>query len=154
VTLPRRSLRPPPAPLSTYVVFGAAGRRFALSTRQVVAVAEVLALNPVPIAGRREVLGLVAHRGRALALFDLGRCLGGAGGIGGAGGADGAGAGAAGSVAAGGHCLVVAQGERQAAIAVSALEGLARVAGDGLPPGCETFDPAAVIFAAGRGEAA
>jgi chemotaxis signal transduction protein len=145
VTLPRRSLRPPPAPLSTYVVFGAAGRRFALSTRQVVAVAEVLALNPVPIAGRREVLGLVAHRGRALALFDLGRCLGGAGG---------AGAGAAGSVAAGGHCLVVAQGERQAAIAVSALEGLARVAGDGLPPGCETFEPAAVIFAAGRGEAA
>jgi chemotaxis signal transduction protein len=144
VTLPRRSLRPPPAPLSTYVVFGAAGRRFALSTRQVVAVAEVLALNPVPIAGRREVLGLVAHRGRALALFDLGRCLGRA---------DGAVASAAGSVAAGGHCLVVAQGERQAAIAISALEGLARVAGDGLPPGCETFEPAAVIFAAGRGEA-
>jgi chemotaxis signal transduction protein len=142
VTLPRRSLRPPPAPLSTYVVFSAAGRRFALSTRQVVAAAEVLALNPVPIAGRREVLGLVAHRGRALALFDLGRCLGGAG------------AGLAGSVAAGGHCLVVAQGERQAAIAISALEGLARVAGDGLPPGCETFEPAAVIFAAGRGEAA
>lgn len=148
MTLPRRSPRPPPAPLSTYVVFGAAGRRFALSTRQVVAVAEVLALNPVPIAGRREVLGLVAHRGRALALFDLGRCLGAADGIGGAGGADGA------AVAAGGHCLVVAQGERQAAIAVSALEGLARVAGDGLPPGCETFEPAAVIFAAGRGEAA
>jgi chemotaxis signal transduction protein len=145
VTLPRRSLRPPPAPLSTYVVFSAAGRRFALSTRQVVAVAEVLELNPVPIGGRREVLGLVAHRGRALALFDLGRCLGGAGG---------ALAGAAGSVAGGGHCLVVAQGERQAAIAVAALEGLARVAGDGLPPGCETFEPAAVIFAAGRGEAA
>jgi chemotaxis signal transduction protein len=152
VTLPRRSLRPPPAPLSTYVVFGAAGRRFALSTRQVVAVAEVEALNPVPIAGRREILGLVAHRGRALALFDLGRCLGGAGGIGGADGADGAAAGAA--AAAGGHCLVVAQGERQAAIAVSALEGLARVSGDGLPPGCETFEPAVVIFAAGRGEAA
>lgn len=149
MTLPRRSLRPPPAPLSTYVVFGAAGRRFALSTRQVVAVAEVLALNPVPIAGRREVLGLVAHRGRALALFDLGRCLGGAGGA-----LAGAAGGVAGGVSAGGHCLVVAQGERQAAIAVAALEGLVRVAGDGLPPGCETFEPAAVIFAAGRGEAA
>jgi chemotaxis signal transduction protein len=147
VTLPRRSLRPPPERLSTYVVFGAAGRRFALSTRQVVAVAEVLALNPVPLGGRREVLGLVAHRGRALALFDLGRCLGDAGDAGAAS------AGAAGSVTAGGHCLVVAQGERQAAIAVSALGGLARVAGDGLPPGCETFEPAAVIFGAGRGEA-
>jgi chemotaxis signal transduction protein len=149
VTLPRRSLRPPPAPLSTYVVFSAAGRRFALSTRQVVAVAEVLELNPVPIGGRREVLGLVAHRGRALALFDLGRCLGGAGGA-----LAGAAGSVAGSVTAGGHCLVVAQGERQAAIAVAALEGLVRVAGDGLPPGCETFEPAAVIFAAGRGEAA
>lgn len=134
MTLPRRARRPPPSPSVTFVVFRAAGRRLALSTRQVVAVAELGPVARLVAPGRPEVLGLVAHRGRPLPLFDLGRCLGGPA-----------------SAAAGGtHCVIVADGERQAAFAVSGLEGLARRNDDGLPPGCESFDPGRVIFAAGE----
>lgn len=133
MTLPRRARRPPPSPPATFVVFRAAGRRLALSTRQVVAVAELGAVTRLAAPGRPEVLGLVAHRGRPLPLFDLGRCLGGPA-----------------SAAAGGTCcVIVADGERQAALAVAELEGLARRSDDALPPGCEGFDPGRVIFAAG-----
>ncbi|HEX2165410.1 MAG TPA: chemotaxis protein CheW [Thermoanaerobaculia bacterium] len=134
MTLPRRSRRPSSAPLQTFVVFRAAGRRFALSTGQVTAVAEVPPVNRLSAPGRPEVLGLVAHRGRALPLVDLGRCL------------DGPAAAAAGGT----HCIVVEHGERRAAFPVADLEGLARVPGGALPPGCETFDPVQVVLAAGR----
>lgn len=134
--LPRRSRKPPPVPRTDFVVFTAAGGRFALPTRDVVAVAEVPELNPLPAPGRPEVLGLVAHRGVLLPLVDLGRCLGGKGA----------------APAGGGHSVVVAAGERRAAFPVDALEGLARIEADrGLPPGCETFDPARVILAGGAG---
>lgn len=130
--LPRRPRRSPPAPRAEFVVFTVGGVRFALPTSRVVAAAEVSGLNPLPAAGRPEVAGLVAHRGRALPLFDLGRCLGGR----------------PGAHPEAPFCLVVEQGERRAAFRVDALEGLARIAGQGLPPGCETFDPARAIFGA------
>jgi chemotaxis signal transduction protein len=136
MSLARRSDRPAPTPPATYVVFSAAGRRLALSTRQVAAVAELEAFTSLEVPGRPEVLGLVAHRGRALPLFDLGLCLG-----------------APGTTADGGeHCVIVAEGERCAAFPVAALEGLARVAGETLPPGCESFDPGRVVFARGEPE--
>jgi chemotaxis signal transduction protein len=136
--LPRRSPKPRSTPLATFVVFTAAGRRFALPTRRVVAVAEAPELTPLPAAGRPEVLGLVAHRGRAVALIDLGACLDRP----------------PGDAASARYCVVVADGERQAAIPVDAIEGLARVPADqGLPPECETFDPARTIFAEPSGGA-
>ncbi|HEX6203962.1 MAG TPA: chemotaxis protein CheW [Thermoanaerobaculia bacterium] len=133
MTLPRRDRRAVAAPVSTFVVFTAAGRRFALATRQVVAVAETPPLNPLPSAGRPEVLGLVAHRGRALPLVDLGRRLDGIA-----------------VDSPGPHCLVVEDGGRRVALGVAELVGLQRVSGDGLPPGCDAFDPAQAVFAAGR----
>jgi chemotaxis signal transduction protein len=130
--LPRRSRRPPPAPLADFVMFLAAGRSFALSTRQVVAVAELSALTPLRAAGRPDVLGLVAHRGSALPLIDLESRLGRSNG----------------RPSPGPQCVVVEWGGRRAAFPVDELQGLARVPADGgLPPGCETFDPARVIFA-------
>lgn len=134
--LPRRPRKAQPEPLGTYVVFTAAGRRFALPTSRVEAVAEIPGLNPLPAAGRPEVLGLVAHRGRPLPLVDLGRCLGGP----------------EDSGVSGPLCVVVGHGGRRAAFAVEGLDGLARVAGRELPPGCETFDPARAIFGAGAEE--
>lgn len=134
--LPRRSRRPAPVPLADFVVFRAAGRRLALPTRQVVAVAEIPELAPLAAPGRPEVLGLVAHRGQALPMVDLAACLDPGGGGG----------------ASGEYCVVVRAGERRAAFLVEELEGLARIPADrGLPPGCETFDPARTIFGAGRG---
>jgi chemotaxis signal transduction protein len=136
--LPRTSRRPPPAPRADFVVFTAAGGRFALPTRAVVAVAEVPPRSALPHPGRPEVLGLVAHRGRAVALIDLGACLDRP----------------PGDAASARYCVVVADGERQAAIPVDAIEGLARVPADqGLPPECETFDPARTIFAEPSGGA-
>lgn len=135
--LPRRPRRSAPEPLGSFVVFTAAGRRFALPTHRVVAVAEAPRLNPLPAAGRPEVLGLVAHRGRALPLIDLGRCLDGS----------------RSAASRGPLCVVVEHEERRAAFPVEGLEGLARVSGTGLPPGCETFDPDSVIFGAGPGGA-
>ncbi len=133
--LPRRSRKPAPAPLADFVVFRAAGRRFALPTGHVVAVAEIPDLAPLAAPGRPEVLGLVAHRGRAIPLIDLGTCLElGAGEV------------------SGDRCVVVRHGERRAAFSVDELEGLARIPADrGLPPGCETFDPARAIFGADEG---
>lgn len=134
--LPRRSRRPAPAPLADFLVFTAAGTRFALPTRQVLAVAEMPEVNPLPAPGQPEVLGIVIHRGRALPLVDLARCLDLT---------DGA-------EASGGHCVVVQEGERRAAFPVDELEGLTRIDADqGLPSECETFDPAQVIFQAGEG---
>lgn len=134
--LPRRSRKPAPAPLADFLVFKAAGRRFALPTGQVVAVAEIPDLAPLAAPGRPEVLGLVAHRGRALPLIDLAACLG----LAGAG------------EASGDRCVVVRHGERRAAFPVGELQGLARVPADrGLPPNCETFDPARAIFGGGEG---
>jgi len=134
--LPRRHpRRQASAPLTTCVVFTAAGRRLALPTHRVVAVAEVAGLIPLPAPGRPEVLGVFAHRGRALPLIDLGRCLGRPDG----------------EDPRGRPCVVVEHGERRAAFPVAELDGLARVAGPGLPPGCETFDPAEVVLGAGGG---
>jgi chemotaxis signal transduction protein len=102
----------------------------------VVAVAEAPELTPLPAAGRPEVLGLVAHRGRALPLFDLGRCLNGS----------------PRTEDRGPLCVVVGHGERRAAFLVDGLEGLARAPGPELPPGCETFDPTEVILGGAPGE--
>lgn len=134
--LPRRTRRPAPAPLADFVVFRAAGRRFALPTRWVVAVAEIPELAPLAAPDRPEVLGLVGHRGRALPLVDLATCLDLEGG----------------GEASGEHCVVVRHGERRAAFPVDELEGLDRIPADrGLPPNCETFDPARAIFDGGDG---
>lgn len=135
--LPRRSRRPDPALLADFVVFSVGGSRFALATRQVVAVAETPELTPLPAPDRPEVLGLVAHRGCALPLIDLERCLGRSNG----------------GASGGRRCVVVEWGGRRAAFPVDELEGLARIDADrGLPPGCETFDPARVIFNGGAGD--
>lgn len=138
--LPRRTRARRSAPIATFVVFTAAGRRFALPTSRVVAVAEVPGLTALPAPGRPEVLGLVAHRGRALPLLDLGRCLDRR-------------SGAERSPPDGPLCVVVGHGGRLAAFPVQDLDGLTRVCGPELPAGCETFDPARAIFGAGPEDA-
>jgi len=117
------------------VVFRASGRSFALSTHQVVAVAELAGVTPLRASGRTDVLGLLAHRGTALPLIDLGQRLGRSNG----------------RPPSGPHCVVVEWGGRRAAFPVDELQGLTRIPADGgLPPGCESFDPARVIFGDGE----
>lgn len=138
--LPRRTRRQPAEPVSTFVVFTVGDRRFALPTGRVEAVSEIPGYTPLPAAGRPEVLGLVAHRGRAVALVDLDRCLGTPGAAGRA-------------EAPASLCVVVAHAGRRLGFPVDELEGLARVSGTDLPPECETFDPAEAIFGADGEEA-